>query len=54
VPSREKKAAQNLAVRQAGGDVDRHLPRKREIPVGTLRSILSQAHISPNDWERLE
>jgi len=27
------------------------VPRKREIPVGTLRSILSQAHIDSEDWE---
>jgi nucleoside phosphorylase len=26
---------------------------KHEIPVGTLRSILSQAHITPNDWDEL-
>ena len=29
------------------------VPRKQEIPVGTLRSILQQAHISPDDWEGL-
>ena len=29
------------------------VPRKHEIPVGTLRSILQQAHISPDEWERL-
>ena len=29
------------------------VPRKREIPVGTLRSILSQAHIAPDDWDSL-
>ena len=29
------------------------VPKKREIPVGTLRSILSQAHISPDEWEDL-
>ena len=29
------------------------VPRKREVPVGTLRSILSQAHIDPDDWENL-
>jgi predicted RNA binding protein YcfA (HicA-like mRNA interferase family) len=28
------------------------VPRKSEIP-GTLRSILSQAHISPDDWDEL-
>lgn len=41
-------------VRQAGGVVDTAIvPKKPEIPVGTMRSILSQAHINPNDWERL-
>ena len=29
------------------------VPRKHEIPVGTLRSILSQAHIDGDDWEAL-
>ena len=29
------------------------VPRKPEIPVGTLRSILNQAHISPDDWDGL-
>jgi predicted RNA binding protein YcfA (HicA-like mRNA interferase family) len=29
------------------------VPRKHEIPVGTLRSILSQAHIDPEEWESL-
>lgn len=29
------------------------VPRKTEIPVGTLRSILSQAHLDSDDWDRL-
>jgi predicted RNA binding protein YcfA (HicA-like mRNA interferase family) len=29
------------------------VPKKSEIPVGTLRSILNQAHITPDDWETL-
>ena len=29
------------------------VPKKREIPVGTLRSILNQAHIDPNQWDKL-
>ena len=29
------------------------VPRKHEIPVGTLRSILSQAHIDSEEWESL-
>jgi len=41
-------------VRRQGGIVDTAIvPRKREIPVGTLRSILNQAHIDPDQWDRL-
>ena len=41
-------------VRDIGGVVDTVIvPRKHEVPVGTLRSILSQAHIDPADWENL-
>jgi len=41
-------------VRQSQGATDVTIvPRKHEIPVGTLRSILSQAHIDPDDWETL-
>jgi predicted RNA binding protein YcfA (HicA-like mRNA interferase family) len=29
------------------------VPNKHEVPVGTLRSILNQAHITPEDWENL-
>jgi predicted RNA binding protein YcfA (HicA-like mRNA interferase family) len=29
------------------------VPRKSEIPVGTLRSILSQAHIDLDEWDNL-
>ena len=29
------------------------VPRKSEVPVGTIRSILSQAHIDPSDWDKL-
>ena len=29
------------------------VPKKSEVPVGTLRSILSQAHIDPDDWDGL-
>jgi predicted RNA binding protein YcfA (HicA-like mRNA interferase family) len=42
-------------VRRRGQTVDTAIvPRKQEIPVGTLRSILSQAHINPDDWEALD
>jgi predicted RNA binding protein YcfA (HicA-like mRNA interferase family) len=41
-------------VRRSGHRVDTAIvPRKSEIPVGTLRSILSQAHIDVEEWERL-
>ena len=40
--------------RRAGGRVDTAIvPNKSEIPVGTLRSILNQAHIDPEDWDKL-
>jgi predicted RNA binding protein YcfA (HicA-like mRNA interferase family) len=29
------------------------VPKKSEIPVGTLRSILNQAHIDLEEWEKL-
>ena len=29
------------------------VPKKSEVPVGTLRSILSQAHIDSDDWDAL-
>ena len=41
-------------VRISGDVVDTAIiPRKFEIPVGTLRSILNQAHIDPRDWDSL-
>lgn len=40
--------------RQSEQTVDTAIvPRKHEIPIGTLRSILSQAHIDPDDWGKL-
>ena len=29
------------------------VPKKLEIPTGTLRSILNQAHLEMEEWERL-
>ena len=29
------------------------VPRRHEVPVGTLRSILNQAHIDSESWEKL-
>jgi predicted RNA binding protein YcfA (HicA-like mRNA interferase family) len=41
-------------VRRVGDVVDTAIvPGKSEIPVGTLRSILNQAHIDPEEWEKL-
>ena len=41
-------------VRQSEGVTDIAIvPRKHEIPIGTLRSILAQAHIDADDWEAL-
>lgn len=41
-------------VRRVGETVDTAIvPRKSEIAVGTLRSILRQAHIDPDEWDRL-
>jgi len=42
-------------VRRSGDVIDTAIvPKKREVPVGTLRSILSQAHIEPDEWEKLD
>lgn len=41
-------------VRQSESVVDTVIvPRKHEIPVGTLRSILKQAHLEVEEWESL-
>ena len=41
-------------VRRTGQTVDTAIvPRKNEIPVGTLRSILSQAHLDAEQWDAL-
>jgi hypothetical protein len=41
-------------VRRADSIVDTAMvPKKHEAPAGTLRSILSQAHISPDEWDKL-
>jgi predicted RNA binding protein YcfA (HicA-like mRNA interferase family) len=42
-------------VRRKGAVVDTTVvPKKREVAVGTLRSILSQAHLDLDEWERLD
>ena len=39
-------------VRRSGKIVDTAIvPKKPEIPIGTLRSILSQAHVSRDEWD---
>lgn len=41
-------------VRRFGETVDTAIvPRKSEVPVGTIRSILGQAHIDSDDWDKL-
>lgn len=41
-------------VRRSGDVVDTAIvPRKSEIALGTLRSILRQAHIDADEWDRL-
>jgi len=41
-------------VRRQGDIVDTAIvPKKSEVPVGTIRSILNQAHIDPENWEGL-
>jgi len=41
-------------IRRLGDVVDTVIvPNKREIPVGTLHSILNQAHMSLEEWGRL-
>jgi predicted RNA binding protein YcfA (HicA-like mRNA interferase family) len=41
-------------VRNVRGVVDTVIvPNKREVPVGTLHSILNQAHMTLDEWERL-
>lgn len=40
--------------RHSGDNVDTAIvPKKHEISVGTLRSILNQAHIDVENWEKL-
>jgi len=41
-------------VRRVGNIVDTAIvPKRQEVPVGTLHSILNQAHITPEQWEKL-
>ncbi len=41
-------------VRRVGEMVDTAIvPRRSEVPIGTLRSILSQAHLDSDEWEAL-
>jgi predicted RNA binding protein YcfA (HicA-like mRNA interferase family) len=41
-------------VRRSESAVDTAIvPKKHEVPVGTLRSILNQAHIDLAEWESL-
>ena len=41
-------------VRTSGDITDTAIvPNKPEVPVGTLRSVLNQAHIGLDEWEKL-
>ena len=41
-------------VRRTGEIVDTAIvPKRSEVPMGTLRSILNQAHIDTNEWDKL-
>ena len=41
-------------IRRLGETVDTAIvSKKREITVGTLRSILNQAHLDPDKWDKL-
>lgn len=49
-----QKGSHAKVARLSGDRVDTAIvPRKSEIPVGTLRSILNQAHITAEDWEKI-
>jgi predicted RNA binding protein YcfA (HicA-like mRNA interferase family) len=49
-----QKGSHVKVVRSSDDVVDTAIvPKKSEIPTGTLRSILSQAHIDPEEWEKL-
>lgn len=46
-----QKGSQVKFVRRLEDTVDTVIvPQKHEVPVGTLRSILNQAHIEPDVW----
>ena len=49
-----QKGSHVKVVRRAESVVDIVIvPKKQEVPVGTLRSILNQAHIDLDEWEGL-
>jgi predicted RNA binding protein YcfA (HicA-like mRNA interferase family) len=49
-----QRGSQVKFVRRTGEVVDTAIvPRHSEIAVGTLRSILRQAHIDPEEWDSL-
>ena len=51
---RAKKGSHVKFVRRVGEIVDTaSVPNKREVPVGTLHSVLNQAHLTLEQWERL-
>ena len=49
-----QRGSQVKFIRRSGEVIDTAIvPRKHEVPDGTLRSILRQAHIHREEWERL-
>jgi len=51
---RARKGSHVKFVRTQGQIVDTAIvPKKFEVPVGTLRSILNQAHIDRDEWNEL-
>jgi predicted RNA binding protein YcfA (HicA-like mRNA interferase family) len=51
---RARKASHVKFIRTHGQIVDTAIvPKKSEVPVGTLRSILNQAHIDRDEWNEL-
>ena len=51
---RVKKGSDVKFVRRVGEIVDTAIvPKRSEVAVGTLRSILNQAHIDVSDWDKL-
>jgi predicted RNA binding protein YcfA (HicA-like mRNA interferase family) len=53
VESSQKGSHVKFVRRTAGRTEIAVVPKKSDVPVGTLRTILHQANIDPDEWERL-